>query len=78
MTESDAGLSIRRVGTAAAETMRFDRSGEVFELVEHLKRSHAGFLIGSSPMPAAEAARSVRVCLAAEAARRSGEEVLLG
>ncbi len=75
VTESDAGLSIRRAGAQAAETVRFGRSGEVFELVEHLKRSHAGFLAGVSPMPAAEAAKSVRVCLAAEEACRSGREV---
>ncbi|MCC6717479.1 MAG: Gfo/Idh/MocA family oxidoreductase [Acetobacteraceae bacterium] len=74
VTESDAGLSIRR-GGAAAETMRFGRSGEVFELVEHLKRSHAGFLAGVSPMPAADAALSVRLCLAAEESVRVGGEV---
>lgn len=74
VSESDAGLSIRRRGAAAAETIRFGRSGEVFELVEHLRRSHAGFLAGVSPLPAAEAALSVRVCLAAEAASRSGKE----
>ncbi len=68
VTESDAGLSIRRAGAAAAESIRFGRSGEVFELVEHLRRSHAGFLAGESLMPAAAAALAVRVCLAAEAA----------
>jgi myo-inositol 2-dehydrogenase/D-chiro-inositol 1-dehydrogenase len=74
VTESDAGLSIRKRGAEAAETIRFGRSGEVFELVEHLRRSHEGFLAGTSPLPAAEAALSVRVCLAAEAAARSGRE----
>jgi myo-inositol 2-dehydrogenase/D-chiro-inositol 1-dehydrogenase len=75
VTESDAGLSIRRAGAEAAETIRFGRSGEVFELVEHLRRSHAGFLAGTSPLPAAEAALSVRLCLAAEESVRLGREV---
>ena len=78
VTQSDAGLSIRRSGAEAAETIRFGRSGEVFELVEHLKRSHAGFLAGVSPMPAAEAALSVRVCLAAAESVRLGREVRIG
>ena len=77
VTESDAGLSIRRSGAEAAETVRFGRSGEVFELVEHLRRSHAGFLAGSSPMPAAAAGLAVRVCLAAEAACGTGGLVAL-
>ena len=71
-------MSIRRSGAEAAETIRFGRSGEVFELVEHLKRSHAGFLAGVSPMPAAEAALSVRVCLAAAESVRLGREVRIG
>lgn len=78
VTESDAGLAIRRAGAEAPETIRFGRSGEVFELVEHLRRSHAGFLAGHSPLSAAEAARAVRVCLAAEEACRAGGEVRLG
>lgn len=75
VTESNAGLSIRRAGAETAETIRFGRSGEVFELVEHLRRSHAGFLAGTSPLPAAEAALSVRLCLAAEQSVRLGREV---
>jgi len=77
VSESDAGLAIRRAGSEVAETIRFGRSGEVFELVEHLRRSHAGFLGGVSPMPAVEAAQAVRVCIAAEAACRTGGEVRL-
>ncbi len=78
VTESHAGLSIRRAGSETPETIAFGRSGEVFELVEHLRRSHAGFLAGTSPLPAREAALSVRLCLAAEEAVRSGAEVRLG
>jgi myo-inositol 2-dehydrogenase/D-chiro-inositol 1-dehydrogenase len=78
VTESNAGLSIRRAGAEVPETIRFGRSGEVFELVEHLRRSHAGFLAGTSPLPAREAALSVRLCLAADEAVRSGTEVRLG
>jgi myo-inositol 2-dehydrogenase/D-chiro-inositol 1-dehydrogenase len=79
VTESEAGLSIRRAGTEDVETVRFGRSGEVFELVEHLRRSHAGFLAGTSPLPAHEAALSVRLCLAAaESVRLGGAAVRLG
>ncbi len=78
VTESEAGLTIRRAGSDTPETIRFGRSGEVFELVEHLRRSHAGFLAGTTPLSAAEAALSVRVCLAAEASVRSGAAVRLG
>lgn len=78
VTESNAGLSIRRSGAEVPESIAFGRSGEVFELVEHLRRSHAGFLAGTSPLPAREAARSVRLCLAAEEAVRTGAEVRLG
>ena len=75
LTESEAGLAIRRTGSDTPETIRFGQSGEVFELVEHLRRSHAGFLAGTSPLSAAEAALSVRVCFAAEEAARTGTVV---
>ncbi len=77
-TESEAGLSIRRAGRDTPETIRFGQSGEVFELVEHLRRSHAGFVAGTSPLSAAAAALSVRVCLAAEESVRVGHAVRLG
>lgn len=75
VTESEAGLTIRRSGRDTPETIRFGQSGEVFELVEHLRRSHAGFLAGTSPLSAVEAALSVRVCFAAEEAARTGTVV---
>ena len=77
VTESNAGLSIRRAGAEAPETIRFGQSGEVFELVEHLRRSHAAFLAGTTPLSAAEAALSVRLCLAAEESIRVGRAVAL-
>jgi myo-inositol 2-dehydrogenase/D-chiro-inositol 1-dehydrogenase len=77
VTESEAGLSIRRAGAEAPETIRFGQSGEVFELVEHLRRSHAAFLAGTTPLSAEEAALSVRVCLAAEESVRLGRAVAL-
>ncbi len=77
VTESNAGLSIRRAGAEAPETIRFGQSGEVFELVEHLRRSHEAFLAGTTPLSAAEAALSVRLCLAAEESVRLGRAVAL-
>ena len=77
VTESNAGLSIRRAGAEAPETISFGQSGEVFELVEHLRRSHAAFLAGTTPLSAAEAALSVRLCLAAEESVRLGRAVAL-
>lgn len=77
VTESNAGLSIRRAGAEAPETIRFGQSGEVFELVEHLRRSHAAFLAGTTPLSAEEAALSVRLCLAAEDSVRLGRAVAL-
>lgn len=78
VTESEAGLTIHRAGTATPETTRFAQSGEVFELMEHLRRSHAGFLAGTTPLSATEAALSVRVCLAAEESVRQGRDIRLG
>lgn len=75
VTESSAGLSILRQGAEGQEVKRFGRSGEVFELVVLLRRCHEGIAAGTSPMPAREAAISVRLCLAAEEACRSGGEV---
>ena len=77
VTESNAGLSIRRAGAEAPEAIRFGQSGEVFELVEHLRRSHAAFLAGTTPLSAEEAALSVRLCLAAEESVRLGRAVAL-
>ena len=77
VTESNAGLSIRRAGAEAPETIQFGQSGEVFELVEHLRRSHAAFLAGTTPLSAEEAALSVRLCLAAEESVRLGRAVAL-
>jgi len=74
---STAGMSILRAGADAPETMDFPHSGEVFELSEMLRRAVAGFSTGTSPMPAAEAAKAVLLCLAAEQACRTGAAVPL-
>ncbi|MBN8892050.1 MAG: Gfo/Idh/MocA family oxidoreductase, partial [Rhodospirillales bacterium] len=75
-TEPVAGLSLQR-GAAPPETQGFTRSGEIFELIEHLRGSIAGFRAGTSPLPAEEASRAVLMCLAAEESCRTGRDVAL-
>lgn len=70
-----AGLAIQRRGAGAPETTEFPRSGEVFELQEQLRRAVEGFRAGASPMPPEEAQRAVLLCLAADQACHTGQEV---
>lgn len=77
ITTPVAGMAMLRDGAMAPEEQVFPQSGEIFELREHLRRSVAGIRAGISPMSAAEARRSVVLCLAAEAACRTGETVAL-
>jgi myo-inositol 2-dehydrogenase/D-chiro-inositol 1-dehydrogenase len=57
------------------EEVAIPQSGEVFELEENLRRAFAGFREGRSVFSPVEARLAVEICLAAEAAFRSGETV---
>jgi myo-inositol 2-dehydrogenase/D-chiro-inositol 1-dehydrogenase len=67
---------IRR-GSAEPQTLVSTYSGEVFELEEMLRRAIAGFASGAVPVSAKEARRSIVVCLAADAAARTGDAIPL-
>lgn len=72
----DFALELRRAGQEIAQ-WPIPRSGEVFELEEHLRQALAGFRAGHSTFPAAAARAAVGLCLAADEALRTGAPVEL-
>jgi hypothetical protein len=64
-----------RVSRREPETLAAPHSGEVFELEETLRAAIAGFRHGTAPVGAEEARRSIIICLAAEAACRTGDVI---
>lgn len=60
------------------QAVTIPQSGEVFELEENLRLALAGFREGKAPLPPQEARLAIEVCLAAEAAFRTGDRVELG
>ncbi len=75
-THADFDLKVRR-GGGEVETLAIPKSGEVFELEENLRRALAGFRAGRSVLSPKDARVAIEVCLAAEAAYRSGSAVEL-
>lgn len=69
-------LEIRR-GRAEPEAVAIAASGEVIELEAQLAAAIGGLREGRSVLPPEEAMKSVRLCLAAEAACRSGQTLAL-
>ena len=69
-------LEIRR-GRAEPEAVAIAGSGEVIELEAQLAAAIGGLREGRSVLPPQEAMKSVRLCLAAEAATRSGHPLAL-
>ncbi|WP_127596170.1 Gfo/Idh/MocA family protein [Nitratireductor alexandrii] len=67
-------LKVQRRG-GEPEEVAIPQSGEVFELEENLRRAFAGFREGRSVFSPVEARLAVEICLAAEAAFRSGGTV---
>jgi myo-inositol 2-dehydrogenase/D-chiro-inositol 1-dehydrogenase len=75
-TAPSFALEIRR-GRAAPEAVAIAASGELIELEAQLATAIAGLREGRSALPPEEAMKSVRLCVAAEAACRSGQTLAL-
>ena len=76
LTAPSFALEIRR-GRAAPEAVAIAASGELIELEAQLATAIAGLREGRSALPPEEAMKSVRLCVAAEAACRSGQTLAL-
>ena len=70
-------LKVQRQGQSACEIVELGRSGEVFELEEQLARTVEAFREGRPLVSAAEARKTVVVCLEAERAVAEGKEIAL-
>lgn len=70
----DFELKVKR-GGADAEIVAIEKSGEVFELEENLRRAFAGFHKGHSILSPKDARVAIEVCLAAEESFRTGSTI---
>jgi myo-inositol 2-dehydrogenase/D-chiro-inositol 1-dehydrogenase len=72
----DFDLKVRR-GGGDVETVPIPVSGEIFELEENIRCALAGFSVGKSILSPTDTRVAIEVCLAAEAAYRTGVPVQL-
>ena len=70
-------LKIERRGGGGCEVVELGKSGEVFELEEELALTVAAFETGKSLVSAEEARKRIIVCLEAERALSTGNEIAL-
>jgi myo-inositol 2-dehydrogenase/D-chiro-inositol 1-dehydrogenase len=73
----DFELKLQRAGAAAAETVAVEKSGEVFELEEQLRRLLVDVPSGTPLVSAREALPSQIVCLEIERALAEGRAIPL-
>ena len=71
-TEARFAMTLRRAGQSTPEEIAIPESGEISELSALLRDTLDGFREGRALVSAAEARKSVLLCLAAEEAARSG------
>jgi myo-inositol 2-dehydrogenase/D-chiro-inositol 1-dehydrogenase len=70
-------LKIQKRGANEAETVRLEKSGEVFELEEEVARAAEAFQAGRTLVSGEEARKRILVCLAAEESVATAREIAL-